>query len=552
MKETGRNGTRERPIEMIQVPSNRMMSFEEFLAGGQLHPSLQVDGLPRIVDWLRLGIYLSAPVLTLNFAASLQHGAVMLTAGVVAVIPAVVRLVKRRHEPANLAITTDLILVTLMAAVLNATFLGAFLAILALFAVTMMEYDSDRRWLVTLTALAAPWAYLIWYLRDSFIPDAGIPLGISGPLLGAYVVTTGLTLVLFRSKNRTPVQAAIHLSNALDVAPLAVAVLDRKGHVVERAGDGTVLPGLAVGVSIEDAIPKYQALELIGKAMRGERSDAVIHLERHTVRVKMSAIERNGTITAFSVSAFDITEQEDARKRLVATVEAKDEFLASVSHELRTPLTSVVGFAEAALEGIDDMPLSELGELLGIISSEAKDAAYMIEDLLVAARAENKTIAIRPEVVALTQLVEATLNGLPQISATNEVEDLHCIADPHRLKQVVRNLLTNASRYGGDTITVATSRAGGRVMIHVRDSGAEIEPEMQKSMFEPFVRNKKEGGHSNSIGLGLTVSSQLVALMGGTLTYAHRDGWSEFSVNLAEPTPDPFAAEVLHTSTAAR
>ncbi len=536
---------------MNNQPSNRKSTFEDFLGGGELIASLQIPGLLRLVDWLRVGIYLSAPFLALPFSVSTEHSAIMFIAAVACVVPAMVRLVKKDHSRVNLAVAWDFILVTATAAILNASYGGAVITVLALAAINILLYHSNRYWLGVIAAISLPWGFLMWYLRDSFFPQAGIPLSVYAPLVAVYVVILAIGVIGYRSIHRGPDKTEVHLANALDVAPLAVAVLDRSGHVVERAGDGTVLPGLQVGVLAEDAIPKYQALEMIGKAMRGERAEGVVQVDGRTVRVKMSTIERNGAISAFAVSAFDVTEQEDARRRLVATVEAKDEFIASVSHELRTPLTSVVGFAGAALDGLDAMTKPELGELLGYIASEAKDAAYMIEDLLVSARAENKTISIRPEVVDLHQLVEATLNGLPQISAVNQVEEVQGIADPHRLKQVVRNLLTNAQRYGGDSISVVSSRDDGRVSIHVRDSGDEIDPEMQKSMFEPFVRNDKNGGHSHSVGLGLTVSSQLVALMGGTLTYAHRAGWSEFTITLSEPTPDPFVPESVHTGNAA-
>lgn len=215
----------------------------------------------------------------------------------------------------------------------------------------------------------------------------------------------------------------------------------------------------------------------------------------------------------------DITHIKARNDAMAELVKSKDEFIARVSHELRTPLTAVVGLT-SELNALENLAPEERKELMGLVAGQAEEMAYIVDDLLVAARAEMGTVAIDTVEVDLGSQLRATIDGLG-VEVADVPEMIHnVVADPSRVRQVLRNLMTNAVRYGGPHIRVTTGSAGGRVWIEVRDNGEGVPAEESKRIFEPYAT--AHSGVAGSVGLGLSVSRQLAELMGGTLTY-HRD-----------------------------
>ncbi|MGB7858967.1 MAG: HAMP domain-containing sensor histidine kinase [Acidimicrobiia bacterium] len=215
----------------------------------------------------------------------------------------------------------------------------------------------------------------------------------------------------------------------------------------------------------------------------------------------------------------DITHIKARNDAMAELVKSKDEFIARVSHELRTPLTAVVGLT-SELNALENLAPEERKELMGLVAGQAEEMAYIVDDLLVAARAEMGTVAIDTVEVDLGSQLRATIEGLG-VGVSDVPEMIHnVVADPSRVRQVLRNLMTNAVRYGGPHIRVTTGSAGGRVWIEVRDNGEGVPAEESQRIFEPYAT--AHSGVAGSVGLGLSVSRQLAELMGGTLTY-HRD-----------------------------
>jgi signal transduction histidine kinase len=105
------------------------------------------------------------------------------------------------------------------------------------------------------------------------------------------------------------------------------------------------------------------------------------------------------------------------------------------------------------------------------------------------------------------------------------------LGDPRRTRQILRNLISNAMRYGGDGIQVSVSKAGDRLEIKVQDSGKPIPNTDVERIFRAYERGRGTP-HSGSVGLGLNVARRLARLMDGDLTYRHEDGWSEFVLSM--------------------
>ena len=233
----------------------------------------------------------------------------------------------------------------------------------------------------------------------------------------------------------------------------------------------------------------------------------------------------------------DITHIKARQDAMTEMVRAKDEFIAKVSHELRTPLTAVLGLTS---ELADDNSLSETerGELMRLVAGQAEEMAYIVDDLLVAARADTGRVALDIGVVDMNASLEATLDGLAM-----RIDDLPesispVTADPSRVRQILRNLLTNAERYGGPERRVIAGTLFDNVWIEVRDNGEGVPSEAAERIFEPY--GTAHSGFSASVGLGLSVARQLSEMMGGSLTYHRDDSETTFRLELpAAPSPQP-------------
>lgn len=228
-----------------------------------------------------------------------------------------------------------------------------------------------------------------------------------------------------------------------------------------------------------------------------------------------------------------------AQEQLQELIEAKDRFLASVSHELRTPLTSVFGFSAILAQEWPDMSGEEIEELAGAIEEQAAEAAHLIEDLLVAARADLKGLQLHLESFPLGEQAEAVTMTIPaaydrQIRVEDDGSRVH--ADPVRVRQIVRNLIANAIRYGGPNVVVRVSGGDGTASIDVIDDGPGIPESEIDRIFQPYYSLDNERSKPGSVGVGLSVARQLAALMGGDLTYRQETDGCVFSLSLPMDT----------------
>lgn len=227
----------------------------------------------------------------------------------------------------------------------------------------------------------------------------------------------------------------------------------------------------------------------------------------------------------------------DANLQLAGLIQAKDQFVSVVSHELRNPLTAVVGFAAQLRESLSE-PQSDLAAL---VQSEGEAAANIIEDLLVAARADIGEVSVQVNELDLSELasgcVEVFSRQCEGSSITASLEAAPALADPVRVKQILRNLLMNASRYGGSSVRVETSTDGGRARVCVIDDGDGVADDVAASLFEPYGHDAASQS-KDSVGLGLHVSRTLARLMGGDLSYERSAGETCFCLLLPAAVRD--------------
>jgi signal transduction histidine kinase len=240
------------------------------------------------------------------------------------------------------------------------------------------------------------------------------------------------------------------------------------------------------------------------------------------------------------LTIIDVTNHRNEERRMLELMEAKNSFLASVSHEIRTPLTAIVGFAQ--LLGDEEAGLGEGDRQLMVtsIGQQAHEVMSLIEDLLVVARNELAEVDIFETTVNVVEQLKQTLEAggsfTSEVVIDCEPEAPEALGDPGRIRQILRNLLTNAERYGGPEVRVTVAGCDGNVVVSVSDNGSGIPADDRERVFEPYQSAHAVGDQPESVGIGLAISRQLAERMGGTLDYRYEDNHSIFSLTLRAAT----------------
>jgi PAS domain S-box-containing protein len=265
--------------------------------------------------------------------------------------------------------------------------------------------------------------------------------------------------------------------------------------------------------------PGGRRLELEG--LRGDGSRFPLEISVTSIRV--------GDTPSFTAYLRDITDRKELDR-------LKDELVSTVSHELRTPLTSMRGFVELLLER--EFPPEEQRQFLGIVDTEIKRLGKLIDDFLDLQRLEAGKLDYVFERQSLRPLIEEAVRMFEHTSAKHRYVlalddgELPVSVDADRMRQTLRNLISNATKYSpdGGTVTIGAEIRDGSVRVSIRDQGIGMDAATQKKLFTRFYRadstaTRRIGG----TGLGLALVKEIVEAHGGTVGVKSRPGeGSEF------------------------
>ena len=206
----------------------------------------------------------------------------------------------------------------------------------------------------------------------------------------------------------------------------------------------------------------------------------------------------------------------------------KNDFVAMVSHELRTPLTSIAGFADTLVQSWEELPREEVDEFLSIINRQAIYLGDLVEDVLVIPRLEANRLRLDPELFDLGELIEDVAlmvfpNGEKKTYLVSLPDGVHLLADRRRVQQIMRNLMENARKYGGDQIMIEGFVMGDQYLVIISDNGPGVPDEETRKVFENFEQlSKGDAREATGIGLGLPIARRLARAMGGDVWYERR------------------------------
>jgi hypothetical protein len=313
-------------------------------------------------------------------------------------------------------------------------------------------------------------------------------------------------------------------------------------------------------------LPADQCLIMLDVLRHGEsyREDQVFVRKNGSVfpvaLASKAALDSSGKPDSLVVAFSDITERKQIEQTLIAAKNAaeeaarvKSDFLANMSHEIRTPMNGIIGMTNLAME-TELNP--EQREYISLVKSSADALLNVINDILDFSKIESGKMSLEHIEFSLEAMLRETSKALAIRAHQKGLELLMHIAsdvpdrvagDPGRIRQVIVNLIGNAIKFTSQgEVEISVHRLDGaasgqtRLRFAVRDTGIGIARDKFEAIFGSFTQadtstTRQYGG----TGLGLTISSQLVSLMGGHITLESELGHgSVFRFDLDLPTPE--------------
>jgi signal transduction histidine kinase/DNA-binding response OmpR family regulator len=296
--------------------------------------------------------------------------------------------------------------------------------------------------------------------------------------------------------------------------------LDRAVSVANRIADGQLADDREF-TSDRDIGNLLSSLRRMNSSLQQYRSEADAHRQDLESRIA----DRTADLESAMQAAQDATR-------------AKSDFLANMSHEIRTPMNGVLGMTELLLQSTLEPVQRKFGET---IRSSAVALLGILNDILDFSKIEAGKLDIERlpmdlrrcvEDVGATMSIQANAKQIEFIVNVDPNVPDQVTGDPHRLRQILLNLCSNAIKFtppGGEVVVEAlpVGRQDGRNLIHfdVRDSGVGMSEEVMSRLFRPFTQadastTRKYGG----TGLGLSISRRLIELMGGSIQVASVPG----------------------------
>ena len=289
----------------------------------------------------------------------------------------------------------------------------------------------------------------------------------------------------------------------------------------------------------------------------------LLHRAGHYLHVEGTgtSLFEDPAVQGFVVNLRDVTERHRARTALIHAKQQAEElsqlkstFLSNMSHEIRTPLTAILGFADVLRDEITDEGPSEfvelimeggerlLGMLNGILDLSRMDAgqAHFVAEALPVAPLLHESAAYHR--------LAAERKGV-ELSVDAEDHTLLATVDPTALKKALHHLIANAVKFTDrGTIAVGLRATAQEVHLHVRDTGAGIDPGFLSLLFTPFEQESTgaERTHEGA-GLGLAIVQQVVERMGGQVRVKSRKGVGSL-FTLTFPRTYPVVAETARVS----
>jgi len=340
----------------------------------------------------------------------------------------------------------------------------------------------------------------------------------------------------------TPEVAVVHGAQATSFSSNEGGLPTFLGQASESTHP-VVLAPLPDDCRLDEEHPEVQVLVLLPVHFQDEFGAVVLALTEPPGQELLEFLENAAaqlTIAVANASAFAAANRlaRELERRNIALLTQRDqlqeagrlksEFLTNISHELRTPLNAILGYTELLQEGVFGPVNDEQVQSLEGILENTSSLLVLINHILDLSKVEAGKIQMDMKDVDLVQLIQDVVESTASLtrdrpySVTTDLPEgpMPVTADPGIVRQILVNLLSNAIKFTAEgSVGVAVEeQEDGDVLISVEDTGTGIHPENMEFIFDAFRQvdgssTRKHGG----TGLGLTLSKQFAALLGGDI-----------------------------------
>ena len=217
----------------------------------------------------------------------------------------------------------------------------------------------------------------------------------------------------------------------------------------------------------------------------------------------------------------------------------KDEFISTVTHEMKTPITSIRAFSEILLD--EDLPEEDKKRFLDIIIQETNRMTRLIDQVLDLERFDSGRQELNLEKADIRILILQAAESMLQVFKDKNIdfnieikfEELQLLVDEDRIKQVILNLLSNASKFAKNKIVLKTYLKDHDLYVQVFDDGKGVPEEEAPYIFEKFFQAKNQTSKKPiGSGLGLAISKKIIEYHGGKIGVFKNNGMTCFEFNL--------------------
>ena len=243
-------------------------------------------------------------------------------------------------------------------------------------------------------------------------------------------------------------------------------------------------------------------------------------------------VETLAELIALAIDRARLESEAEAIRDARQVEQLRSEVMATLSHELRTPLAAIKGYSTALLLEEVNWPDSKRHEFLQLIDNECDNLQGMITEILDSSLIDVGQLIIEPQPLRLPRLAREIVEEMQRRTETHHIvvdfpPDFPIVdADPHRIKQVIRNILDNAIKYSpqGGLVVIKGETRLNDVVVSISDQGVGISPEDLIPLFEKYFRVKSPTGYYvPGTGLGLPVARGIIEAHHGRI-------WAESKV----------------------
>ena len=333
-----------------------------------------------------------------------------------------------------------------------------------------------------------------------------------------------------------------------DNSPVGMMILDKQKNIIQINNSGAAIIDIKASTAIGMSSNRFYTASCVSEHATDitipEEVNAVSWTGEKKILMRCSVISEGEDEDIFSVETFvDITEIEQARIAAEESNKVKTEFLANMSHELRTPLHTIMGFSQCGADPDKQFDTEKASDFFNKIYHGGEILLALVDNLLDVAKLDAGKVVFDAIPIQFDVLVKEVVKEFEAVASARDIKinirienDIKSMnMDEMRIKQVVRNIISNAVKFSTDKndINVVINQTDEMIELQVHDHGPGIPENELESVFDKFIQSSRTDSGAGGTGLGLSICREILNQHNGAIWAENSpQGGAIFIVNL--------------------